>query len=305
MADSLSIEVPPELSGERVDKALAQILGVSRAESRYLIDELSVFVDGRKVKPGDRVKVGSLIETPPPRPVAELEPEPVDFRVVVEEPSFAVVDKPPGVVVHPGAGRSKGTLAAGLLYRYPEIEGVGAPGRWGLVHRLDRETSGLLVVARTSPAYEFLSKEIAARRVNRFYTALADGLMDIPTGTIEAPLGRDPSHPTRRAVVATGKPATTHYEVVEHFPDSNAVLLRVALDTGRTHQIRVHLAAIDHPVIGDRTYGNRLSQVTSPRVFLHASEIGFAHPETGEEVKAVSELPPDLARVVAGLRGSP
>ena len=195
---------------------------------------------------------GATIATPTPAPIADLQAEDVDFEVVFEDESVVVVDKPPGITVHPGSGRQHGTLAAGLLHRYPELEGVGDPGRWGLIHRLDRETSGVLIVARTTAAYEWLTDALAARHIDRHYLALAHNRFPVPTGTIDAPIGRDPSQPTRRAVVATGKPSVTHYEVLEELSGGDVSLLEVRLETGRTHQIRVHLAAIDHPVLGDR-----------------------------------------------------
>ena len=283
-----------------MDKALATLLNISRAEARSLV-KTGVIIDGAAAKPSHHVRSGSVIETPalPSSPV--LIPEDVPFEVVTEDPSFLVVNKPAGVVVHPGAGRSGGTLAAGLLLRFPELRGVGQEGRWGLIHRLDKETSGVLLVGRTPEAFEFLSREMRARSIQRVYIALVDGVFSIPTGTVEAPLGRDPARPTRRAVVPEGKPARTHYEVVQGFGSSS--LLEVTLDTGRTHQIRVHLAAIDHPVIGDRVYGHRATAASSPRVFLHAGRITFPHPTDGAAVTAEAPLPEDLSTVLARLAG--
>ena len=298
MADTLTLEVPEALSGTRVDKILATLLHVSRAEARSLVGS-GVTVDGVVAKPGDRLAAGSSIHTPAPQPPMDLVPEDVPFEVVLEDPSFLVVDKPPGIVVHPGAGRATGTLAAGLLGRYPELEGVGQKGRWGLVHRLDKETSGILLVGRTAEAFTFLSDHLKARRIQRFYVALVEGVFSIPTGTVDAPIGRDPARPTRRAVVPEGKPARTHYEVVESFDTSS--LLKVRLETGRTHQIRVHLAAIKHPVTGDRTYGRPATGDSSPRTFLHASRIEFPHPADGSAVEAEVPLPKDLADVLASL----
>jgi 23S rRNA pseudouridine1911/1915/1917 synthase len=298
VADTLRLEVPEALSGTRLDKALATLLDISRAEARVMV-ESGVLVGGTAGKPSDRVDAGSVIETPPPSLRRALAPEDIQFEVVMEDSHLIVVDKPAGIVVHPGAGHARGTLAAGLLSRFPEIEGVGHEGRWGLIHRLDKETSGVLLVARTQMAFDFLSSEMRGRRVQRVYDALVDGLFSIPTGTVEAPIGRDPAQPTRRAVVPYGKPATTHYEVVRSFAHSS--LLEVRLETGRTHQIRVHLAAIDHPLIGDRLYGSRAAAAKSPRVFLHARRIEFTHPEEKTAVSAEAPLPEDLSRVLAGL----
>lgn len=300
MADTLRLEVPERLDGDRVDKVLAELLAISRARARALLDA-GVLLDGSPARPSDRARAGAVVETPEPAAVIQLRPEPVAFEVIHEDPALIVVDKPPGLVVHPGAGSSRATLAAGLLHRYPELEGIGDPGRWGLVHRLDRDTSGVLLVARTSESFAALRSDLADRRIGRIYQALVHGTFTTPTGTIEAPIGRDPARPTRRAVVAGGKPAVTHYEVVEEFPDADATLLELSLETGRTHQIRVHLTAIDHPIIGDRMYSTLNTAVTSPRIFLHAATVRLRHPSTGEKVTYTSPLPPDLTAVLAAL----
>lgn len=301
MADTLTLEVPETLDGARVDKALSSLLGVSRFVARELLDR-GVLLDGRPTRPRDRVHTGSTIETPHPAVETALQPEEVDFEVLHEDSVLIVVDKPTGIVVHPGSGTKEGTLAAGLLNRYPELEGVGEPGRWGLIHRLDKDTSGTLIVARTQDSYRALSADLAARRIGRTYTSLVHGLFPAPTGTIEAPIGRDPSRPTRRAVIPTGKPAVTHYEVTDAFPEHEVSLLEVRLETGRTHQIRVHLAAIGHPVIGDRTYSPFNTSVKAPRVFLHARRVRLTHPTSGAALEVESPLPADLSRVLESLR---
>lgn len=303
MANEVTLEITPELDGERVDKALAVLLGISRTESRLLVEE-GVTLDGVPTRPKDKVNAGSSMVSPEAAVAAELEPEPVDFGVLFEDPFIVVVDKPAGLVVHPGSGRSKGTLAAGLLYAYPNLKGVGAADRWGLVHRLDKETSGTLLVAKTNDAFESLSSQLRKREIGRSYTALVDGFMGAPTGTIDAPIGRDPGRATRRAVVAGGKHARTHYEVECQYTEMDCSSLWVTLETGRTHQIRVHLAAIDHPVIGDRVYSRRPTLARSPRTFLHASELAFNHPESGERMLVKSKLPEDLESVLAGLQPS-
>ena len=301
MADTLILDVPETLDGARVDKALSTLLGVSRFVARQLLD-LGVALDGRPARPRDRVHTGSQIETPHPVVETALRPEEVDFEVLYEDATLLVVDKPTGVVVHPGSGTREGTLAAGLLHRYPELEGVGDSGRWGLIHRLDKDTSGTLIVARTPEAHRVLSADLAARKIGRTYTTLAHGLFPVPTGTIEAPIGRDPSRPTRRAVIPTGKPAITHYEVVEEFSGNEVSLLEVRLETGRTHQIRVHLAAIEHPIIGDRTYSPFNTSVKSPRVFLHARRVRLVHPDSLDLLEVESPLPPDLTKVLERIR---
>lgn len=302
MAGSIKLTVPPELDGERVDRVLAKLLDVSRVHARQLV-EAGVTVDGSSAKASDRVSDGATLLSPEPSGPTPLEPEDVAFGVAYEDEDVIVVDKPPGLVVHPGSGNARGTLASGLLYRYPELSGVGSPGRWGLVHRLDRDTSGLLLVGRNKKALDSLTAQIADRTVSRVYLALAHGVFEIPTGAIDAPLGRDPARPTRRAVVPGGKPAITHYEVEQKDAVNDVTYLRVRLETGRTHQIRVHLSAIDHPILGDRLYGSRPSRISSPRVFLHAHQLEFIHPRSGDDVVVSSPLPDDLQMVLDQVEG--
>jgi 23S rRNA pseudouridine1911/1915/1917 synthase len=224
---------------------------------------------------------------------------------VWEDADVVVVDKPPGLVVHPGAGQGEGTLVNGLLARHPELAGVGEAHRPGIVHRLDRDTSGLLVVALTPAAYTALVIALGERRVERRYAALVWGVPEAPRGVIDAPIGRSPRQPTRQAVVAGGRPARTRYEMrVRYDQPADLALLGCRLETGRTHQIRVHLASIGHPVVGDREYGGQRDALSVPRVFLHAEHLAFDHPVTGEALAFDSPLPPDLAAVLAGLHGT-
>lgn len=299
MAHPLEKQVPEELDDTRLDKALATILDLSRGQAKELI-ERGVTVDGDPGSPRTRVRAGARLAFPSLDFYEDLEPEPVHFDVLYEDDEVIVVGKPAGLVVHPGSGQRKGTLAAGLLHRYPEIEGVGSANRWGLVHRLDKDTSGALIVARSQRAYEDLSSQIRHRKVERSYLALVDGVPGSPTGTIDAPIGRDPGQPTRRAVVRGGKPARTHFSIREEFPSRGCALLELRLETGRTHQIRVHMAAISHPIIGDRTYGKTTS-LRSPRSFLHAWAVEFAHPLDSRRVRVECPLPDDLQQVLDGL----
>lgn len=291
-----SVPIPADLAGERVDKILARLSGTSRHGARLLIEgEEGVTVDGVTVGANQRVD-GGLLEFPVLAASSKVVAEHVPFTVVHEDADLLVIDKPAGVVVHPGAGQTSGTLVAGLLERYPELEGVGQTDRWGLVHRLDKETSGLLLVARNNLSYESLAAALRARQIHRRYLALVHGVMDMPTGTIDAPIGRDPAHPTRKTVAADGRPSRTHYKVLS---STTAVsLLEVTLETGRTHQIRVHLTAIEHPVVGDRTYGRRPDPVPVRRMFLHATALEFIHPGTGEHAAFESPLPPELAGIL-------
>ena len=292
--------IPGHLAGERADKIVAELAGVSREKARRLFEE-GVNVNGSPVDPNNRIAGGSIEFATPPTEIGTVA-EDVPFEVRWEDTHVLVVDKPAGIVVHPGAGRRTGTLASGLLHRYPELKGIGQEGRWGIVHRLDQGTSGLLLVARTAASFEFLTAEMAARRIHRSYLALVHGVPAMPTGTIDAPIGRDPVHPTRKKVVPDGRPARTHYRVTEEFGKTS--LLEVDLETGRTHQIRVHLSTIGHPVVGDRSYTRRPDPVRVKRIFLHAARIVFSHPVTGIETIVESPLPDDLEASLEGFRRS-
>ncbi|MDH3189892.1 MAG: RluA family pseudouridine synthase [Acidimicrobiia bacterium] len=294
------LEIPSDLEGERLDKAIAEMLGVSRAAAKQLI-EIGVTVDGEPSKANRRMSVGEQVVTPPPPQAVALEPEDLDLTVLFEDDDVVVINKMPGMVVHPGAGQTRGTLAAGLLHAYPGLEGVGSQGRWGLVHRLDKGTSGALLVARTEESFQRLTQALRAREIKREYVALVEGVLRPPTGTIDAPIGRDPVQPTRRAVTPDGKHARTHYQVRSNNESANVALVDVQLETGRTHQIRVHFAAIGHPVVGDRVYGSGSTTVSSPRMFLHAGKLTFSHPGTGEEIAVSAPLPDDLQAVVDDL----
>lgn len=294
MADRLTFAVPEDLDGERLDRVVAVLGEMSRADARRLLDEEVVTVDGESCPPRTRLSAGQTVSFPPAEQTPPLRPEPVEFDVVFEDEDVMVVDKPAGLVVHPGAGQAEGTLAAGILHRHPSVEGVGQEGRWGLVHRLDRDTSGLLVVALNEGAYGSLVDQVGARTMQREYLALVDGAFPVPTGTVEAPIARDPSRPTRYRVDPAGRPARTHYALEEIFEEEGVSLIRVTLETGRTHQIRVHMTAIDHPLAGDKLYRPGPDRIPVPRLFLHATRLGFVHPATGEEMTFESPLPPDL-----------
>lgn len=293
-------EVPPELDGERLDLIVARLGGVSRGRARALVDAGEVLVEGRSVEARERLSEGTVLEIGEIEDDTGLEPSPADFEVRYQDPHLLVVDKPPGLVVHPGAGTSS-TLASGLLHRYPEIEGIGDENRWGIVHRLDRDTSGLLLVALTQPAFDGLRQALSRRQIHRRYLALVLGVFSVPTGTIDAPIATDPARPTRRRVDALGRPARTHYRVIDSWDPPGVSLLDVTLETGRTHQIRVHVASIEHPVAGDRAYGATRKDLGAPRTFLHAARIAFTHPETGERLEVQAPLPADLTAVLEGL----
>jgi len=295
--------VPPALAGERIDRVVAMITGRPRAEAAALVEAGSVRIDGQEVSTRSRkLAAGQVIEIefgPAAVAVSGVTADAaVAFEVVVEDPDFVVVDKPPGLVVHPGAGNAAGTLVNGLLARYPEIGGVGAPERPGIVHRLDAGTSGLMVVARTAAAYEQLVAQLAAREVRREYLALVLGHVEAGAGIVDAPIGRSRRDRTRMAVAVSGREARTGYEVRARFDRPVPVTELVCrLETGRTHQIRVHLAAIGHPVVGDARYGGDRPALGLSRPYLHAHRLSFEHPTRVGHVEAVSELPADLHAV--------
>ena len=299
--------VPRALDGQRLDRVVALVAACSRAEAAALVDEGAVVVDGRAVTArSHRVSEGDVLDLVlPEAPDGDGLPAPdpsVEVPVVYADADLVVVDKPAGLVVHPGAGQESGTLVNGLLARYPEIRTVGAPDRPGIVHRLDKGTSGLLLVARSEPAYGNLVVAISMRRVERDYRALAWGAVRASTGMVDAPIARSSRDRTRMAVSVRGKEARTRYEVVRAYHEPVAVTeLLCRLETGRTHQIRVHLASIGHPVVGDTRYRGARQSLPLPRPFLHAEHLALAHPVTGAPLSFDSPLPADLAAVLERL----
>jgi 23S rRNA pseudouridine1911/1915/1917 synthase len=292
--------VPAALAGERLDRVVALMLDVSRSTATAVIDAGGASVDGvvatsGKVRLDDGQEVavdpGAVPSQAPPGPDASVE-----FGVIHVDDDVIVIDKPAGLVVHPGAGNTEGTLVNGLLARFPELEGVGGdPIRPGIVHRLDAGSSGLLVVARTDAAAEALIEQFADHGATRVYLALVWGHPDAPHGIIDAPIGRSKRDPLRMAVVADGRWARTEYRVLERFDrPAELALLECQLETGRTHQIRVHLSSINHPLVGDPVYGQRRPKLGVERPFLHAAQLAFEHPGTGERVAFRSPLAGDL-----------
>ncbi|MEZ5180441.1 MAG: RluA family pseudouridine synthase [Acidimicrobiales bacterium] len=303
----VEVEVPAALDGERVDRVVAMVADVSRTVATRLVAEGAVEVDGATIARGaDRLRAGAALRLRVPEVRTDAAPEAdagVPVPVVHEDEHVIVVDKPADLVVHPGAGHDGATLVNGLLARYPELADVGDPERPGIVHRLDRGTSGLLMVARTPLAYESLVSQLGDRSVDRQYRTVVWGHLESTRGVVDAPIGRSPKHPTKMAVTERGKPARTRYEVEATFDSPvDASLLVCRLETGRTHQIRVHLSAIGHPVVGDERYHGVRQSLPCPRPFLHAEALGFDHPATGERLSFASPLPDDLAQVLAGLR---
>jgi 23S rRNA pseudouridine1911/1915/1917 synthase len=298
--------IPPALAGERLDRVVAMVTGLSRSVAGALVDAGDVCLDGQVVTTrSHRVAAGQLVELGLPEQVERAGPvadASVEVPVVYEDADLLVVDKPAGLVVHPGAGRGSGTLVNGLLARYPEIAHVGQADRPGVVHRLDKGTSGLLVVARSAPAYEALVEQLAARTVERRYWTLVWGLVEAPSGEVDAPVGRAVRDRTRMAVTLQGRPARTRYDVQRRFHHPVEVTeLACRLSTGRTHQIRVHLASIGHAVVGDSRYGGARASLPAERPALHAQHLAFQHPITGEHLSFDSPLPPDLQALLSQL----
>lgn len=291
--------VPEALAGERLDRSVALLCGISRAEAAAAVREGRVSLDGAVAeRGGQRLAAGSslVVRPGPSRPPAASETT-VVLRYL--DRWLAVVDKPAGLVVHRGAGVSGVTLADLVRHRFPEVAGVGEPGREGLVHRLDRETSGLLLVARSEPVRQALVAALAARSIRRTYLAVVDGVVADDRGTVEGPIGRSPRDRRRMAVRVGGRPARTHYEVLARSDRPARTLLRVSLETGRTHQIRVHLSAIGHPVTGDHLYASRSEDPGRP--WLHAAHLAFSHPVDGRAIEVIASLPEDLAQGKGGL----
>lgn len=307
MTESRSLPVPPGRDGERVDIALAALLGFSRTQAAEIADAGGVQLDGRPVGRSDRVRADAWLEvTWQPRRAAQVEPIPVaDLRVVHDDDDLVVVDKPVGVAAHPSVGWQGPTVVGALAAAGFRIATSGAAERAGIVHRLDAGTSGLMVVAKSEGAYRELKRQFHDREVEKVYHAVVQGHPDPFSGTIDAPIGRHPGSAWKFAVVAGGKPSVTHYDTLEAFPA--ATLLEVHLETGRTHQIRVHMAAQRHPCVGDAMYGAdpRLSErLGLERQWLHAMRLAFRHPATGEWSAHESVYPADLQHALDVLRAS-
>lgn len=298
--------VPGAMAGERLDRFVALALDTSRSIARSVIESGGVEVDGTAAPSGKvRLEAGARVDIDPDA-VPSDEPPVGDPSIAVPlvhvDDAIIVVDKPAGMVVHPGAGNPDGTMINGLLAAFPELAGVGEPHRPGLVHRLDAGSSGLLVVARTAAAAEDLIDQFAEHRAARVYRALVWGHPEASHGVIDAPIGRSKRDPLRMAVVADGRWARTEYRTLDTFDRPTELsLLECRLETGRTHQIRVHLSSINHPLVGDPVYGQRRPKLGVDRPFLHAAELTIDHPGTGERVTFTSGLPDDLAQRLVSL----
>jgi len=290
--------------GVRLDVFLArQLPDFTRSRFQHFVDKGQVLVNGENRKPSLKLKAGDVVEADIEIPVTSpAMPEPIPLRILYEDPDLAVIDKPSGLVVHPGAGNRTGTLVNALLHRFPEVEGLGEQDRWGIVHRLDGDTSGVIVIARSPRAMAELKRQFKAREVKKVYWALVRVPMHKKEGTLDWPIGR---HVTDGHLysIKTRHPrvAITDYRVIRSFGKLD--LLEVHPHTGRTHQIRVHLSTAGHPIAGDRRYGGQKDQPRFPRLFLHARLLGFRHPATEAWVEFRAPLARDLALVLKALRG--
>ena len=297
--------VNDSLEGERLDRLISFIGNISRSEASTLIRDNGVFVNGETVtRPSFKVAVGNQIKfsTRESEINQEIKADStIDFTVIHTDPDFFVVDKPAGLVVHPGAGNLSGTLVNGLLSMSPQIREVGERTRPGIVHRLDKGTSGLLIAANTDHAYQFFVDQLSKHKVKRIYQALVWGIPEGPEGIVDAPIGRSSKNRKKMAIVANGKTAKTIYVMNKSWNTSKVSLLEVELETGRTHQIRVHLSSIGNPVVGDEIYGGNRKNFTLRRQFLHAQKLRFKHPRDGSVCEFESPLPKELKDVLVTL----
>ncbi|MCP4006172.1 MAG: RluA family pseudouridine synthase [bacterium] len=303
---SFTHEVGETHVGKRLDVALGELEPeISRAQARRLIDDGDVMLDGHLAKPSHRLNSGQRISGSIPAALpSSVEPEAIPLTVLLEDPHVIAIDKPAGLVVHPAAGHRAGTLVNALLHHCDNLSGVGGVLRPGIVHRLDKDTSGVLVVAKNDVAHRSLAEQFKAHSIDREYLALVRGTPRADEGSIDAPIARHPKDRKRYTTRSSGgREARTHWRVERRLKE--ATLLRVRLETGRTHQIRVHLASIGMPVVADSVYGGGRAALgrSLGRQALHATLLGFDHPKTGERVRLVSELPEDLSVFIAGLPG--
>jgi 23S rRNA pseudouridine1911/1915/1917 synthase len=307
VAEHRSLPVPDGLDGLRLDQAISRLFGLSRTVAAAIAEAGDALIDGVPRPKSDKVSAGAWLEVtlPSPEGPAPVAPEPVaGLAVVYSDSDIVVVDKPVGVAAHPSPGWTGPTVTAGLAAMGHTIATSGAAERQGVVHRLDVGTTGLMVVAKSERAYSLLKRAFKAREVDKRYHAVVQGHPDPLSGTIDAPIDRHPNHDYKWAVVSGGRPSVTHYDTIEAFPAAS--LLDIGLETGRTHQIRVHFSALRHPCVGDLTYGadpTLAAKVGLARQWLHARSLAFTHPGTDEYVQFTSEYPADLAHALSVLRG--
>ena len=301
MSEEFYYKAETDSSGLRVDVFLTgQMPGISRSHVQKLIDEDHLLVSGRRVKASYRIKAGDEVEFElPEAKELEVSAQNIALPILYQDEYLAVVNKPTGMVVHPAPGNESGTMVNALLYHLTDLSSVNGVIRPGIVHRIDKDTSGLLVVAKNDEAHRHLSAQLADHSMTREYVALCEGIIKTETGTIDAPLGRDPKNRLRMAIVKDGRRAVTHYRVQKLYKDTT--LVRVRLETGRTHQIRVHLASIHHPVAADLVYGFKKQKVRHDGQMLHARLLGFKHPKDDQYMEFSTPVPPEFLEVLKKL----
>ena len=295
------LTVPPEKAGQRLDAFIAGETSFSRNAVQRLIDGGFVMLGGKipqtktKVRAGDEV----LIDPPEPAPV-DIVPQDIPLDIIYQDADIAVINKPKGMVVHPAAGNPDGTIVNAIMYHIKDLSGIGGEVRPGIVHRIDRMTSGLLVIAKNDAAHNFLAEELKTHAVSRVYYCLCEGNFREDSGTVNAPIGRSRTDRKKMAVVEDGRSAVTHFNVLERF--GSMTFLRVELETGRTHQIRVHMSYIKHPIVGDEVYGHARNNLGITGQALHAGELRLTHPVTGERMIFTAPLPEEFKEALRRLR---
>jgi 23S rRNA pseudouridine1911/1915/1917 synthase len=298
---SIELTVPPEKAGQRLDAFIAGETSFSRSAVQRMIDSGDVLLNMKEAPSKAKVKAGDEVSVTPPMPeITDILPQDIPLDIVYQDADIAVINKPKGMVVHPAAGNPDGTLVNAIMYHIKDLSGIGGEIRPGIVHRIDRMTSGLLVIAKNDNAHVFLSDQLKTHAVSRVYYALCEGNFREDSGTVDAPIARHRTDRKKMAVDPNGRSAVTHWRVLERFGDMT--LLRVELETGRTHQIRVHMAYIKHPIVGDEVYGHAKNSLGIVGQALHAGELRLTHPATGEEMVFTAPLPEEFVNALEKLR---
>lgn len=298
---SIELTVPPEKAGQRLDAFIAGETSFSRSAVQRMIDSGDVLLNMKEAPSKAKVKAGDEVSVTPPMPeITDILPQDIPLDIVYQDADIAVINKPKGMVVHPAAGNPDGTLVNAIMYHIKDLSGIGGEVRPGIVHRIDRMTSGLLVIAKNDNAHVFLSDQLKTHAVSRVYYALCEGNFREDSGTVDAPIARHRTDRKKMAVDPNGRSAVTHWRVLERFGDMT--LLRVELETGRTHQIRVHMAYIKHPIVGDEVYGHAKNSLGIVGQALHAGELRLTHPATGEEMVFTAPLPEEFVNALEKLR---
>ncbi|MCR5809769.1 MAG: RluA family pseudouridine synthase [Clostridiales bacterium] len=297
----IEFTAPDEAAGKRLDAFAAEASSFSRNSIQRLIENGDLLLNGREAASKTKVRAGDVITiVPPPPAMTDIVPQDIPLDIVYQDDDIAVINKPKGMVVHPAAGNPDGTLVNAIMYHVKDLSGVGGEMRPGIVHRIDRMTSGLLVIAKNDRAHAFLSDQLKTHSVSRVYYALCDGNFREDGGTVDAPIARSRNDRKKMAVDPAGRNAVTHWRVLERFGD--VTFLRLELETGRTHQIRVHMSHIKHPIVGDEVYGRARNKLGIVGQALHAGELRLIHPSTGELMTFTAPLPEEFENALAKLR---